>query len=366
MGHETTLQKSEKMILGKIVRISLVLLMFFFQILYSKTREIGKPIPRRNVTIRNISYNSNGTIFSVPNFISAGSVALFWVDKEGKIASIPERFSEKNFVMSSGLFFLRKKQENEPSMAFIPLPELLSGYSVDFSKNGNIIAIAGGNSVHIYENKERFEKTKILTIGTNISRAVFSNDCSKLAVISDGNLYLFSTENYSLLYKIDASSECRFCDLAFSNDNLKVAVFEFKNVMFNYTSRIRIFYTSNGELDRDLPLPVKPSSEPLYFPVISYSPGDTSIVVSIPSGLRGKVFLIKSNDGSVIKEFKGLPHSFSPDGTLLAAGDKIYSLRDWSVVGKIPSTTVACTFSPTERVIIVVTTDSIRRFRIEE
>lgn len=351
---------------NKIEKIFFIILIISFQFIYGKTKRIGKPIPVRNITIRNISYNSNGTIFAIPNFVSAGSVALFWVNNEGKIADIPYRLSEKNFVMSSGLFFLRKKQQEEPSMAFIPLPELLSGYSVDFSKGGNIIAVAGGNSVNIYENKEKFEKIKILTIGTNVSRAVFSRDDSKLAVISDGNLYVFSTDNYSLLYKIDASSECRFCDVAFSNDNQRIAVFEFKEIMFNSVSRIRIFYATTGEHDRDLSLPVSPSSEPRYLPVISYSPADTSIAVSIPSGLRGKVLLIKSNDGSIIKEFKGISHAFSPDGTLFAAGNKIYSLNNWSVVGKIPSSTVAAVFSPTERVIVVITANSIERFRVEE
>ncbi|MBN1307372.1 MAG: hypothetical protein JXA18_05610 [Chitinispirillaceae bacterium] len=335
---------------------------------YGKTREIGKPLAIRPVTIRNVAYAADGRMFAVPNFVSAGSVALFQVTDRGAIARIPARLSEKNFIRSSGLFYLRKERENDPSMAFISLPELLSGYSVDFSGSGNTLIVAGGNAAAVFEGEEEWDKIKTLAIGVSVTRAVFSRDGSACAIISDGRLYLFSTADYTHITTIEPAADCRFSDAAFSNDNSRLAAFEFRSVMLDYGSRIRIYRSSDGIAERDLPyLPARPSSEPgEHLPLVSWAPGDTACAVTVPTAFAGRVYLLKSNDGTVIKEFKGFCHAFSADGTMFAAHGAVFSTGDWSVLGNIPRSSVACAFSPTERVIIVVTRDRIRRFRIEE
>ncbi len=334
---------------------------------HARLREIGKPLAIRPVTIRNIAYSADGCVFAVPNFVSAGSVALFQVTEQGMIARIPARLSEKNFVRSSGLFYLRKEQDTDPYMAFISLPELLSGYAVDFSDSGDQLAVAGGNAVAIHAGKGTWEKVKVLTVGTAVTRAVFSPDGTLLAVLSDGKLFLFSTTTYALIATAEPFGECRFIDAAFSNDNARCAVFEFRPAMLDLGARIRIFSCKDGSSDRDLPwLPTRPSSEPIHLPLVSWAPGDTMLAVSLPTAFTGKVYLIKSNDGTMLKNMKGFCHAFSPDGSLFAAQSTVFSTRDWSVLGSIPRSTVSCTFSPTERVIIMVTQDQIRRFRIEE
>jgi WD40 repeat protein len=337
-------------------------------IVYGKTREIGKPLGIRPIMIRNIGYSPDGRLFAVPNFISAGSVALFQVTEQGTIARIPRRLSEKNFVHSSGLFYLRKEKDTDPWMAFISLPELLSGYTVDFSETGRLLAVAGGNAATVYDENNKWEKIKSLTIGSSVTRAMFSHDETILGVISDGKLFLFSTADYSHITTIEPINDNRFSDIAFSRDDLRIAVFEFRSTMLNYGARVRIYFCRDGSLDRDLPyFPVRPSSEPVgHLPLVSWAPGDTALAVSIPTSFSGKVYLIKSNDGTLIKEFKGFCHAYSPDGTLFAAQGRIYSTRDWSVLGTIPRSTVACAFSPTERVIVTITMENIRRFRIEE
>ena len=253
-------------------------------------------------------------------------------------------------------------------MAFVSLPELLSGYAVDFTDTGKVLAIAGGTSVIIYDGNNQWEKVKTLNIGTAVTQAQFSHDGSRLAVISDGKLYLFSTEDYSIISTIDPAKESRFSDVAFSNDNEKCAVFEFRSVMFDFASRIRIYRSSNGSHDRDLPFfETRPSSEPgKHLPLVSFSPQDTALAVTIPTAFTGKIYLIKSNDGTILREFKGFCHAFSPDGSLFIAENTIFSTADWMTLGKIPRSSLTCTFSPTERVIITVTKESIRRFRIEE
>ena len=337
-------------------------------IVYGKTREIGKPLVIRPITIRNVAYGADGHIFAIPNFVSAGSVALFEVTDQGAIARIPARLSEKHFVRSSGLFYLRKERKDDPSMAFILLPELLSGYSVDFSGSGNTLVVAGGNAAMVFEGNDGWDKIKTLTVGASVTRAVFSRDGTLLAIISDGKLYLFLTADYTHITTIEPAGDCRFSDASFSNDNSRLAVFEFRSVMFDYGSRIRIYRSIDGMSERDLPyLPVRPSTEPgEHLPLVSWAPGDTALAVTIPTAFTGRVYLLKNNDGAIIKKFKGLCHAFSADGTMFAAHGTVFSTGDWSVLGKIPRSSVACAFSPTERVIIVVTRDRIRRYRIEE
>ena len=336
--------------------------------IYGKTREIGKSLPIRQITIRNIVYGADGRIFAVPNYVTAGSVALFWVTEQGDIAPVPQRLSVKNFVRSSGLFFLQKNHENEPPMAFISLPELLSGYAVDFSGSGRTLVVAGGNAVNVYDGNNKWEKIKSLTIGQSVTRAVLSRDGTLLAIISDGKLFLFSTPGYTHITTIEPAGNCRFSDAAFSNDNSRLAVFEYRSTMFDYGSRIRIYRSTDGMFDRNLPFfPTRPSSEPgEHLPLVSWAPGDTALAATIPTAFTGKVYLIKSNDGGTIKEFKGFCHAFSTDGTMFAAQGTVFSIIDWSVLGSIPRSAVTCTFSPTERAIIVVTRESIRRYRIEE
>jgi hypothetical protein len=334
----------------------------------AKIREIGTPLSIRPITIKNVAYSADGRIFAVPNFVSAGSVALFWVSQEGQIARMPARFSEKSFVRSSGLFFLRRDRETEPHMAFAALPELLTGYAVDFSESGLQLVIAGGTAAIVYDGADNWNITRTLTIGTSVSRAVFSPDGSKLAVIADGKIYLFSTAAYTLITTIDPVAGNRFCDAVFANDNSVIAACEFRPTLLDYGMRVRVYRSSDGMSDRDLPyLPFKPSSEPgSHLPLLSYSPGDSLLAVTIPTSFTGKILLIKSNDGTPMREFKGFCHAFSPDGTLFAADNKVYATRDWSVLGTLPRSSVACAFSPTERAILVVTQESIRRFRIEE
>jgi WD40 repeat protein len=334
----------------------------------AKVREIRPRHSIRPVIIRNVSYRADGGVFAVPNFVSAGSVALFQVNEQSAIAAVPPRLSEKDFIRSSGLFFLRKQSDGDPFMAFVPLAENLSGYAVDFATTGGLLAIAGGNQVLLYDSDAEWEMVKSLTIGQSVTRAVFSPDGKRLAILADGKLYLFSTETYAAVATVEPVPESRFCDVTFSSDNSRCAVFEYRTVMFDGAARIRIFSARNGAHDRDLPqLPARTSSEPLQnLPLLSYAPGDTLLAVTVPAGFAGKVFLVQSNDGTMVREFKGYCHAFSPDGTMFVADGKVLSTRDWSILGKLPRSTRTCVFSPTEPVIVTVTQESIRRFRIEE
>lgn len=366
---------NETVIMSKqttIIRNLLVLMAFFAAALMSppeaKVKKIGASLPIRPVAIRNVAYNHNGTIFAIPNFVSAGSVALFWVNEQGAIASVPSRLSEANFVRSKGLFFLRKKADADPSMAFVNLPELLSGYSVAFSENNGALAITGGDRVVVYSGDENWEIIKTLNIGTAATRSVFSPDGSKLVIISDGKAYLFETATYALAATIEPESSSKFLDAAFSHDSKKCALFESRGSLNDYTSRIRIFDLPLKVIERDLPwFMLHTASEPgKHLPLVSFGPADTLLAVTLPATFTGKVLLIKSNDGAIVKEMKGFAHAFSPDGTLFAGNNTIFKTATWSELGKIPQSTVACTFSPTERVIITVTQDAISRYRIED
>ena len=332
----------------------------------AKVKQLSPTVPLRPVAIKNVSYASSGKFFAVPNAITAGSVGIFSVAEDGKIAALPARFSEKSFSRSAGVFYYQGSKEGGPVVIFLPLPELLSGYSVSFTTAGDTLAIAGGDKVLIFE-AEGWKQIRSVTITNNTTRAVFSPDGTMMAAVADGRVYVLNTRTYSLMYTLDPVAGHQFADVAFSHNNSKLAVFEYRTTVMDYASRVRIFMSSSGEQDRELPyLPDKISSAPgNHFPLLSYSPGDTVLAVTIEK-FRGKVALLKSNDGTVVREFKGLCHAYSPDGTLFAAGSKIYSTSTWESLGNFSSSALAVTFSPTERVLIVITPDTLRRYKIEE
>lgn len=334
----------------------------------AKVRELKRPFPLRAITIRNIAYNATGTCFAVPNFVSAGSIALFTVSSTGTIASVPSRLNEKNFSRAGGAFLLNKNRPEEPDMAFIQLPELLSGYAVDFSPQGQDLAVAGGDKVWVFDGKKEWEQVRSFSIGGMVSRACFSPDNKQLGILADGKCYLFSTERYTLQSTIEPAQGCRFADIVFTSNSTKCALYEYRDASLDYSVRIRVFFTADGSLDRDLPyFALKPSSAPVkHAQLLCYSPGDSLLAVTVPNAFAGKVFLVQANDGTVRREFRGYCHAFSPDGTLFAAEGKVFATATWNVLGTFTRSALVCTFSPTDRTLVVVTPDALRRYRVEE
>lgn len=332
----------------------------------AKIRPFGPIIQLRPVTIKNVAYASNGKSFAVPNFITAGSVGVIFVSEKGETGSIPSRFSEKSFIHASGIFYYYQEKAQSPSLAFIPLQELLSGYSVSYMPQSDSLAIAGTDKVLIYDAKS-WRQIKSVTLSTNTTRALFSPDGSLLGVISGGKLYMLETRTYSLLYTISPEQNHQFADISFSGNSSRFALFEYKSTVLDHTSRIQIYESKTGNNDRTLPyFPDKITDVPgSHFPLLSYSPADSAIAVTIEKSFSSKISLVKSNDGALIREFKGNCHAFSPDGSMFSAGGKVYSTSDWKELGSHSNSAISVAFSPTERVILVVTPESMRRYRIE-
>ncbi len=332
----------------------------------AKVKQVGQAIQLRPVNIKNVAYANSGKAFAIPNFVTAGSVAILFVSEQGQVGSVPSRFSLRDFVHTAGVFYYYPRKEQFPSMAFLPLQELLSGYSVSFTPGGDTLAIAGNDKILLYDTKN-WRQAKSITLGNNTSRAVYSPDGQLLGAISGGKLFMMETRNYSLLYTISAEKDHQLADIAFTADGTRFAVYEFKTSTIDHTSRISIYQSSTGNSDRNLPyFADKISSTPgNHYPLISYSPKDSAIAVTLEKPLGGKILLIKSNDGTPIREFKGYCHAFSPDGSLFSAGGQVYSTSDWKEMGNHSSSALCVTFSPTERVILVVTPESIKRYRIE-
>lgn len=333
---------------------------------YAKVKQVGKTIQLRPVNIKNVACASNGKSFAIPNFVTAGSVAIFFVSEQGKVGSVPSRFSLRDFVHTAGVFYYYPRKEQFPSMAFLPLQELLSGYSVSYTPSGDTLAVAGIDKVLLFDS-ETWRQIKSITVGNNTTRAVFSPDGKLLGVIAGGKLYMLETGNYSLLYTISAEKDHQFADIAFSGNSEKFAVFEFHTSTLEHSSRITIYQSSTGNHDRYLPyFPDKISGTPgSHYPLLSYSPRDSAIAVTLEKPLGGKIVLIKSNDGTLIREFKGYCHAFSPDGSLFSAGGQVYSTSDWTILGKHSKSALCAAFSPTERVLLIVTPENIKRYLIE-
>lgn len=334
--------------------------------LIAKVKPVGQVIQLRPINIKNVAYASNGRSFTVPNVVTAGSVAVFFVSEKGEVGRIPSRFSDKDFVHTSGVFYYYQPKEQLPSMVFLPLQEFLTGYSVAYMPGRDTLAVAGTDKVLIYDQKN-WRQVKSITLGSSTVRSVYSPDASLLGVISNGKLYMLETEAYSLLYTVTAEDGHQFADITFSNSGSKFAVYEYMTSTLDHTSRVRIYESKNGNKDRDLPYFPDNISNKIgdHYPILSYAPADSAIAVTLEKSFNGKVVLIKSNDGTLLREFKGSCHAFSADGTLFAAGGKVYSTSDWSILGNCTGSAVAMAFSPTERVLLVVTPENMRRYQIE-
>ena len=354
------------MIYKRAVWTTSILTAFFVTAVSGKIRSLKPSIPLRPVAIKNLAYSPTGNYFSVPNFVTAGSVGVFAVSESGQIASVPSRYSEKNFSRISGVYYLIGREQDDPEMVFVPLPELLSGYSVSFAPHGDTLAIAGGDNIYIYAT-DTWKNIRTITISQNTTRCVFSPNGSLLAAVSDGKVYVLDRQTGSVLYTIKPEKNHKFTDLAFTENSEKVAVYEYQDLTMDYGSRVKIFTTADGSFDRQFPyFKDKPASPPgKHFPLISYSSKDTAIAVNIEKPVFGKVLLIKSNDGDLIREFKGNFHSFSDNKTFFVTGNRIYSSDTWKSLGKISSSALCAAFSPTERVLIVVTPESLKRYKID-
>jgi WD40 repeat protein len=333
---------------------------------FPKTIHLSPVIPIRPLPIRNIEYSPDGKLIAVPNLITAGSVGVFSVSEESKIASLPSRVSEKDFYRIAGVFYFSTPKKDAPALVYLNLPELLTGYSVAFSPKGDELAIAGGDKVYMYSTKD-WKKSRTITISQNTTRCIFSSNGVYLAVLADGKIYILETANYAVRATIEPASNHLFADMAFSRDGSIIATLEYRNVVLDHVPRVRLFSCINGDIERELPyfeekLGDTPGS---HYPLISFTPQDTAIVVTFDRQFGGKTVLVKGNDGSRIRVFKGIHHNFSPDMSMLAVGGTLYDVTTWNIIGKYKSGSLICAFSPTDHTIATVSTESLQRFKIE-
>jgi WD40 repeat protein len=347
--------------------ISLLLFISVLSPVFSKTIHLSPEIPVRPLPVRNIEYSSDGKLIAIPNLITAGSVAIFTVSDESKIAALPSRVSDKNFYRVAGVFYFANPKKDAPELVYLNLPELLSGYSVSFSPAGDQIAIAGGDKIYIYTTKD-WKQAHTITISQNTTRCIYSSNGQYLAALSDGKIYIFNTMNNSVRATIEPATGHLFADMTFSQDCSIIAALEYKNIVMDHTPRVRLFSSQNGDIERELPyLEEKLNDNPgQHYPLISFTPADSALVVSCDKAFGAKTMVIKSNDGSKIRELKGGHHKVSPDMSMIAVGGTIYDTGTWNALGKYATGALCAAFSPTDRTIAAVSVESVKRYKIEK
>jgi WD40 repeat protein len=354
--------------INKLLKLfSILLFLSAFSPAFSKTIHLSPEIPVRPLPVRDIEYSPDGKLIAVPNLITTGSVAIFSVSAESKIAALPSRVSDKNFYRIAGVFYFANPKKDAPELVYLNLPELLSGYSVSFSPSGDELAIAGGDKVYIYTTKD-WRQAHTITISQNTTRCIYSSNGEYMAALAEGKIYIINTVNYSVRATIEPATGHLFADMTFSQDCSIIAVLEYRNIVMEHTPRVRLFSSRNGDIDRELPyLEEKLGDTPGgHFPMISFTPGDSALVVSCDKAFGAKTVVIKSNDGSQIRELKGAHHKLSPDMSMIAVGGNIYDMGTWNVLGRYSTGTLCCAFSPTDRTIVTVGVESIKRYKIEK
>jgi hypothetical protein len=334
------------------------------QFAFGKAEEVKPRLSLRQVAVKNVAYSSSGKYIAVPNFITTGSVGLFTVSPNGNIANVPSRFTEKDFYRSRGVFYYAGKKDTLTDMVFIPLQEFSKGYTVSFANKADTLMICGSDKISIYA-MQNVSLLKTIDL-KGVSRAVFSNDNTMIAAVAEGKLYLIKSSDNSTIVTIEPENGCRFADITFSSDSRFVAVYEHKNQILDYSARVRIFTTENGSEDRRLPwLTEKLSSEPgNHYPLISYLPSDSAFAITLEKPMFGKVVVVKSIDGTMVKEFKGSCHAVSVSGNLIAAGNAVYSLVNWEKAGDITGAVLSMSFSSESPNLIVTTLDKVLRYKV--
>lgn len=332
---------------------------------FAKTNELKPRVPLRPVAVKNIAYSASGKLFAVPNCITAGSVGVFSVSGSGQIASFPSRYSEKDFYRARGVFFYSGSKDTSTQMIFLPLQENLAGYSVAFTNKGDTLAITGTDKIIIYSSSD-WQLVRSITL-QQVTRAVFSPDNQRIAAVAGGKIFILSAPDFGSSITIEPESGHKFADVAFSSDGTRIAAFEFTTTALDHSSRIHIYMAQNGDEDRTLPyfkdkINTTPGS---HFPLVSFLPNDTALAVTLEKSLFGKTMIIKSNDGTVLKELKGICHAVSANGFFFAAGGTVYELSSWNKIGNFSSSATSLVFSPTENVLLVLTPESLQRFRVE-
>jgi hypothetical protein len=354
-----------KKVSGSVVVLKTVVIsLMICQFASGKAVELKPRLSLRQVAVKNIAYSSTARYIAIPNFITTGSVGVFTVAPNGTITSVPSRFTEKDFYRSKGVFFYGGKKDTLTDMIFIPLQEFSKGYTVSFANNTDTLMICGGDKMLIYSMQDLALLRTIDLKG--VSRAVFSNDNTIIAAIAEGKLYLIKLSDLSSMVTIEPESGCRFADISFSSDSRFAAVYEHKTQMLDFSARVRIFTTENGSEDRRFPwLTEKLSTEPgNHFPLISYLPSDSAFAVTLEKPMFAKVMVIKSVDGSVIKELKGSCHAVSVNRGLFAAGNTVYNLINWEKIGNITGAVLSMSFASESPDLIVTTLDKVIRYKI--
>ncbi|HEX2955916.1 MAG TPA: hypothetical protein VHO70_03760 [Chitinispirillaceae bacterium] len=354
--------------MNTILKQSFILLFLsVFTLSFSKTIHLSPVIPVRPLPVRNIEFSPDGKLIVIPNLITAGSVAIFSVSDDSKISALPSRVSEKNFYQVAGVFYFSNSKKDAPELVYLNLPELLSGYSVSFSPKGDELAIAGGDKVYIYTTKN-WKQAHTITISQNTTRCIYSSNGEYIAALADGKIYILNTVNYSVRATIEPATGHLFADMTFSQNCSIIAALEYRNIVMDHTPRVRLFSSRNGDIERELPyLEEKLGDAPGgHYPLISFTPADSAIIVSCDKTFGAKTVVIKANDGSKVLELKGAHHKLSPDMSMVAVGGTIYNMETWGILGKYPSGTLGCAFSPTDRTIATVGVDSMRRYKIEK
>jgi WD40 repeat protein len=346
-------------------KIFLMGITIFTGIVSGKSVEIKPRVALRPVSIQNIAASASGHFFALPNCVTTGSVGIFTVSPTGAIPAIPYRFSQRDFYHSRGAFYFAGRKDTLTDMAFIPLQDYSTGASVSFTAQGDTMAVCGGGKISVFASANL---SLVRTIDLKlVSRAVFSPDNNTIAAIADGKIYVLSAPAFNVSYTIDPENGSKFADVAFSNDGTKLAVFEYKNVMLEHSSRIKMYFVKDGSEDRQLPYFTENiSSIPGgHFPLVSFLAADSALAVTIEKAVFGKVKIIKSVDGTLIREYKSNCHAITQNGTLFAAGGSIFETASWNKIGNYNNDAMCMAFA-SETYLLIVTPNFLQRLLISK
>lgn len=204
--------------------------------------------------------------------------------------------------------------------------------SITRAARRNIVVIFDANSGRKISRVE-IPKSKNIAIPRSV---VFSPDGKLLAVgATDGHIYLFDLDDFSLKSTVDVSKDPMIaCSaLAFSPDGSLIVAGEAKNYNLsrNHYESAAIVRVADGQVIHSIPGPTSPVGKFVETsPVRSVAWGGSGKKIAIGDGLSLSVWTVDGGEPALnlrISEAYGFSSvAFSPDGELAAANAKNVSI----------------------------------------